>query len=210
MGLAMSEEDKRVAVGISITLSSQLIAAALAMLAILAGYVSFALGQRQVGAMFYLSSCISFGLFTASIYSAGKAITRARDAGYQGNWSLTEGRMEFNVQATTCLFGIAAFFMMMFFSRTPVENSTDRLLEKVVSNLTQSVQDKDRLNLELSAQKDKDMKLDGLLTQQQMVVQELEKRLSVLDSEMKQLQTLMRDSLRKPPPQSSAKPSDPP
>jgi outer membrane murein-binding lipoprotein Lpp len=104
----MADEDKRCAVGFSITLSSQLIAAGLAMLAVEGAYVSYALGARATTRAFVPLSLVAGLAFIVSIFVAGKAITQARNAGFDGGWTLEAGRSMFNWQATLLLVALVA------------------------------------------------------------------------------------------------------
>ncbi|TET47494.1 hypothetical protein E3J62_01300 [candidate division TA06 bacterium] len=102
----MSEEDKRTAVGMSVTLSVQLIGAALAMLTIEAAYVAFVLASRDITGLFVLFGFVTAILFILSIVIAGLGITESRNSGYSGSWRLDVGRKFFNWQAILCLLGL--------------------------------------------------------------------------------------------------------
>jgi hypothetical protein len=101
--------DKRRAVEITVTLSSQLIAAALAMLAVEGALVTYALAERVVHPAFPWVISISFLSFAASIFVAGKGITEARDKGFEGKWHTLIGRNKFNWQAICLLIGLSLF-----------------------------------------------------------------------------------------------------
>lgn len=105
-----SEDDKRNAVQISITLSSQLITAALAMLTVEGAYVAYVLDKRVPEDYFGLVSMLSAIFFILSVFIAGKAITATRNAGFDGNWNLESGKGLFNLQA---LFNALGLFMLM-------------------------------------------------------------------------------------------------
>jgi outer membrane protein OmpA-like peptidoglycan-associated protein len=106
----MCQEDKRSAISFSVTLSSQLVTAALAMLTVEGAFVAFALSNRSVETGFTLFVLLAGVSFILSIVIAGKGITAARDAGFQGNWSLEAGKNYFNWQAILCLTGLVLFF----------------------------------------------------------------------------------------------------
>jgi outer membrane protein OmpA-like peptidoglycan-associated protein len=116
----MCQEDKRSAISFSVTLSSQLVTAALAMLTVEGAFVAFALSNRSVETGFTLFVLLAGVSFILSIVIAGKGITAARDAGFQGNWSLEAGKNYFNWQAILCLTGLVLFFGALFRSGTPV------------------------------------------------------------------------------------------
>jgi hypothetical protein len=126
----MTEEDKRTAVGISVTLSSQLITAALAMLAIEGAFVAFALGNRNVIGGFLCLSVLTAILFILSIFIAGKGITKARNEGFKGTWKLEAGENHFNWQAILCILGLASFMATLLLSGGPRESEIEARIEK--------------------------------------------------------------------------------
>jgi len=129
----MCNEDKRTAIGISISLSGHLITAALAMIAIEGAYLAFALGNREVSEWFYIFASLTASSFIVSILIAGRGITESRDSGFEGNWDITKSKNKFNWQAILCLLGIILFFLTMFSSINPKKseiNSTIKNLEQ--------------------------------------------------------------------------------
>ena len=105
-----AEEDKRGAVSISVSLSSQLITAALAMLTVEGAYVSYVLDKRVPASYFFeIASALSVTCLIASVFLAGGAITAARNAGFAGNWSLDAGKDKFNYQAILNAVGLLLF-----------------------------------------------------------------------------------------------------
>ena len=126
----MSEEDKRTAVGISVTLSGQLITAALAMLAVEGAFVAFALGNRNVVGGFRWLSGLTAILFILSIFVAGKGITKARNDGFNGAWNLQTTKNHFNWQAILCVLGLASFFVTLLLSGGPKKSEIEAKLEK--------------------------------------------------------------------------------
>jgi len=105
----MADEDKRRAVEITVTLSSQLITAALAMLAIEGAYVAYALSERSVTSIFLWAAALSGLSFISSIFIAGKGITEARNSGFAGAWDIQVARRKFNWQAITLLIALLLF-----------------------------------------------------------------------------------------------------
>lgn len=122
----MGTEDRRVAVGISITLSGQLIAAALAMLAIEGAFVSYAVANREVSPGFVPVAILAAVCFIASIFVAGKAITRSRNSGHAGIWDLAAGGNLYDWQAKLSLAGLVAFFTTVVLMGTPKERQLVR------------------------------------------------------------------------------------
>lgn len=139
----MSEEDKRAAVSISINLSTQLIAAALATLAVQGAYASYALGDRAVRPGFTILCIISAILLVASIFVAGKGITEARNSGYEGRWELAIGKKKFNGQAILCLAALLVFGVTLLRSGPPKS-------EDLQTRTLQLAADMQRIHEELS------------------------------------------------------------
>ncbi len=127
----MSDEDKRTAVGITITLSSQLILAALTMLTIESAYAAFVLNDRIVSWWFILVVSASAVAFVASIFIAGKAMTSSRDSGYNGAWRLDTGKNQFNWQAILSLVGLVLFGLSIRLTGV----SKDTIMTKSLSDL---------------------------------------------------------------------------
>src|SRR5215207_6304039 len=125
----MNEEDKRAAVAISLNLSTQIIAAALALLAVEGAYAGYALGGRQVKSGFIFACSLSTALVVASIFIAGKGITAARNAGYSGSWDLNVGKNHFNWQAMLCLLALLSFGIALLLSGPSNE---DAIKDKVL------------------------------------------------------------------------------
>lgn len=131
----MCAEDKRTAVNITTNLSSQLIAAALAMLAIEGGVISFVYGQRETEEWFMYLIIIAAAAFVISIFLAGKGITKLRDSGMDGIWDISKGKNYFNWQAISCLAGLCFFFASAFH----IGAEKDKGLESRVASLISSI-----------------------------------------------------------------------
>jgi hypothetical protein len=115
-------DDKRAAIAFSVTLSGQLVTAGLAMMAVEGAFVSYALGSRIIGTSFVVAAAIAALMFISSIFMAGKGITAARNAGFQGNWDLAAGKTRFNLQATFLLLGLTSL-VVMFLASGPSKQS---------------------------------------------------------------------------------------
>jgi hypothetical protein len=127
----MAADDQRAAVGFSITLSGQLIAASTATLAVVCAYVSYALGNRTPPWYFYVCVLSAAFLIVFSIFKGGKGIVKARNAGFGARWSLEDGKNEFNVQAIS-LIGALLLLGIGFLSSGPIkEQKLDQKLENV-------------------------------------------------------------------------------
>lgn len=128
-----TEEDKRNAVQISITLSSQLVTAALAMLTVEGAYVAYVLDKRVPEDYFGLVSMLSAIFFILSVFIAGKAITAARNAGFDGNWNLESGKGQFNLQA---LFNALGLFLLV---GVVLLSGTSKREDTIAKNITSSM-----------------------------------------------------------------------
>ena len=89
-------ENKKDAVNIGVTLSTQLISASLTMIAVLGAFATFIIDKREVGFLFYVLIGISFLSFIASIFIGGKGIDKARKSGFDGKWNLDDTKQPFN------------------------------------------------------------------------------------------------------------------
>jgi len=115
-------EDKRSAVQIGITLSSQLIAAALAMITIIGAFVAFVMDKKVVGTLYYIFVGCSFLSFIISIYFGGKGINQAREDGFTANWNLANTKDQFNKQGIFSFLGIILFIISLFIGETKETN----------------------------------------------------------------------------------------
>jgi len=128
-------EDQRKAVEFSVNLSGQLIAAAVAILAVEAAYVSYVLGSRVYSGWFIPIAGIAAMAFIVSVYSAGKGITAARNSGFEGRWLLSEGKKQFNFQAVSLLIGLGAFGLMTLMSGPTKESELERRVTELQKEL---------------------------------------------------------------------------
>lgn len=117
----MSSEDQRAAANISVILSGQLMAAALAMLAVEGAVLSFVYSYRITGYFFFTFIVLAAIFFICSIGVAGKGITDLRDKGYEGNWEPKLTKNHFDRQAKLCILGLSCFFLSAFFIGQPKE-----------------------------------------------------------------------------------------
>ena len=142
----MGIEDEREAVKLSVTLSNQLVAAALAMIAVEGAFSVFVIGNRLVSNWFFLFALLTFAFFVASIFVGGKGTSASCSSGFKGKWSLEAGTKRFNLQAIFCLVALSAFIFTLFLS-----NPKETQFQKDVRALKEDVQStKDQLNNALS------------------------------------------------------------
>ena len=114
MKVVGSDEDRRTAAGITVALSSQLIAASLAALGFAVAAWTFVADKRQTGLVWGICCFGSFGAFVASIFVGGKGITHVRNHGFNGNWNLDAAKGSFNRQAFLCFIALAIFLLSLF------------------------------------------------------------------------------------------------
>ena len=119
--------DKKDAVNIGVTLSGQLITAALAMIAVIGTFATFIIDKRNVGFGYYLVSGGAFLSFVVSIYFGGKGIDKARKDGFTGNWNLDNTRAFFNNQSFTAFLGIALFAISVFLGKEKADDLKDNV-----------------------------------------------------------------------------------
>lgn len=122
-------ENKKDAVNIGVTLSTQLISASLTMIAVLGAFATFIIDKREVGLLFYVLIGISFLTFAASILLGGKGIDKARKSGFTGQWNLDDTKTCFNWQALLCGFGLLFFILSIFIGKEKSDTQLDRLLK---------------------------------------------------------------------------------
>jgi hypothetical protein len=136
--MAGAPEDYRIAVGFSVTLSGQLVQAAVTLLTVQGAYVAYALASRETKCGFELIAILAFFTFIVSIYFSGKGVTEARNAGFEGKWGPDAGKAYFNKQAILLLAGVAFLVAMLFLSGNSKESDSTRKLaefSQVVSTL---------------------------------------------------------------------------
>jgi len=179
----MADEDKRSAIGFSITLSSQLIAAALAMLAVEGAYVAYALGSREPNTIFVPLASLAAVAFIISVFIAGKAITAARDAGFSGGWSLDAGKSQFNWQALLLLVALGLLGATFLASG----RSKESILETKVEGLRNDIQ---RLETQLKV----------LPVEHQKAKQHLEQQIRSLTDELRRFRQELPSAPAKVPP----------
>lgn len=122
-------EDLRVAVGFSVTLSGQLVQAAVTLLTVQGAYVAYALASRDTKCGFEVAAGLAFLVFIFSIYFSGKGVTAARNAGFLGAWDLNAGKSYFNLQASLLLAGVVLLIVMIFLSGNSKESDVAKKLE---------------------------------------------------------------------------------
>jgi hypothetical protein len=143
-------EDRKAAVSMWVTLSSQVIAATLAIIAIEGAFVTYVLDKRLPGPGFYILIVLSIVSLVFSILNGGVGISRLTVAGSVGRWGLKDGSPYFGKQSLACLVGVVLFFLALFFSGgTKEENQAKEL--KALQDKIQVIESRSK---ELSSQLD--------------------------------------------------------
>jgi hypothetical protein len=126
---SMGVENKIAAVNIGVNLSNQIITAALAMIAVLGAFTTYAIEKREVGFGFYLLIGMSFASFVISIFKGGKGIDKARKCGADGNWEPNNTESHFNWQGILCFVGIILFCVSVFIGNEKKDDLTNKVSE---------------------------------------------------------------------------------
>lgn len=169
-------ENKKDAVNIGVTLSTQLISASLTMIAVLGAFATFIIDKREVGLLFYALIGISFLTFILSIFLGGKGIDKARKSGFDGKWNLDDTKESFNWQALLCGMGLLFFILSIFIGKEKSDTQLDRL----------SKTEKDIYAIQL---------IDSL---RQVEVKQLKEEIKLINGQLEEMKvTIKTDSLPK-------------
>lgn len=162
--MTIAPEDKRTAVGLSTTLSGQLVQAAVAILTVEGAYIAYALVSRQTHTSFGFVAFLAAVAFVLSVYFSGKGITEARNAGFAGDWNLASGKKYFNLQTLSLMSGLVLFAAMLFLSgsskESALESKIEALSEEVVrlhEELAQTRRQASEANKRLSERMDAEL-----------------------------------------------------
>ncbi len=119
--------DKKDAVNIGVTLSTQIITASLTMIAVIGAFMTFVMDKRYVGITYFLIIGGAFLCFIASIILGGRGIDKARKYGFDGTWTIDRTKSLFNKQSIFALIGIILFSISIFIGK----NKPDELKSKI-------------------------------------------------------------------------------
>lgn len=151
MGLG---ENKRFALNIGVTLSTQLINACLSMLAVIGAVFIFILDKRETTFLFYLLIILGFISFIISIILGGKGIDKVRKKSFKGELSIECSKKHFNRQAITCLIGIISSLSSLFFtSKILPDNSALDSIKNSLEEIHIQNKELDSLKIELNSMK---------------------------------------------------------
>ena len=138
-------DDKKDAVNIGVTLSSQIIAASLTMIAIIGAFTAFVIDKRDVGIGYYFLTGGAFSCSILSIILGGKGIDKARKSGFNGNWSIADTKSFFNWQSLVALLGVVLFAISVFIG----DEKKDRFIPKI--------EKQEKLIIKLEKSRDEDL-----------------------------------------------------
>lgn len=106
-----SNQNKLESVKIGISLSQNLITASLGLLTILGGAIIYLVKEEKVNFYAYATLGLSLLALLISIRFGYFGISRARNNGFRGWWSITAGERDFNAQTNFCILAIFLFLM---------------------------------------------------------------------------------------------------
>lgn len=130
----MSQENNKLeAVKIGIGLSTQFIAAALGLLTLIGGVITFLLSTKDYGIPPVTFLVLGVLLLLSSIYSGFIGIAKARNNGSRGIWTLRVSQSYFDWQSIFGILGILSFAISIsiLLSTSPKKNE---LLTKIGEN----------------------------------------------------------------------------
>lgn len=137
-------ENKKAAVQIGINLSSSIFSASLVILAMLSGFSTFILQEKEINFLFWFSLIIlffSFSAFVISIYWGGKGIDKARKDGVTGNWDIKFTKREFDNQTKWCILGLVLFLILFLLNignqKQSIPNRETIIMQKTLEELVE-------------------------------------------------------------------------
>jgi hypothetical protein len=148
----MPDDDKREAVKMMATLSGQLVAAALAIIALGGGLTGYVLANRDVDSSFYVLAILTFVAFVLSIYFGGRGVSASSRSGYESKWDISASKSSYNTQAVSCIAGLILLFATAFFTGTPKTSDAMQQISKQnieIGRLTQELRSLSKSNEEL-------------------------------------------------------------
>jgi len=135
---SLGMSDKKDAVNIGVTLSTQIITASLTMIAVIGAFAAFVIDKRDVGLTYYLITGGAFFCFIISIVLGGKGIDKARKSGFAGTWTIDETKDFFNRQSIIALLGVILFSISIFVGKEKPDELKSKIdnQEKTINELT--------------------------------------------------------------------------
>jgi hypothetical protein len=169
-----SHENQRTAVGLLVTLSSQLTTTALALIAVENAIVAYVLSNNDPNTGFTLIAFLSSLFFVSSIMLGGKGISKCGLLGHGGNWAINVGGWYFNWQAISGFLGLILLIISItYFSGTTKKSIIENGVEKVSTDLHRINDSINSLASDYkSLQKNVQSNQDAILT----IIKDIEKR----------------------------------
>jgi hypothetical protein len=136
--MAATTEDEREAVNMGVSLSSQLLSAAFALMGIIGGFITYIL-ENENSIFTYTSFGGGLFLYACSIYQGSIGITVARNNGFLGNWKLNVSKKYFNRQSIYLVIGTLLLILTIFLTKeqedltVQAQKKANVLLEKNLS-----------------------------------------------------------------------------
>lgn len=143
----MLDEDKRAAANMTVTLSTQLMTASLAIIAVEGAVYTFVLDKRTPTNLFTFLVMLVFFFFILSIYMGGRGVNKVRKAVFDGSWKINDVRDEFAWQALLGVVGLVCLFLSLSQTGKSKEDSTQQELSNLkvaVEQLKQSRADSEK------------------------------------------------------------------
>ncbi len=137
----MLDEDKRAAANITVTLSTQLMAASLAVIAVEGAIYTFVNDKRIPSGWFTVFVILVFFFFLLSIYMGGRGVNKLRKAVFDGTWTIDLVKNEFAWQAFLGVLGIICLFV----SLATAGKAKEENMQQDLSNLRQTVEKQQQL-----------------------------------------------------------------
>lgn len=114
--MAATPEDERDAVNMGVSLSSQLLSAAFALMGIIGGFITYILENKN-STFTYITFGGGLFLYACSIYQGSIGITVARNNGFLGSWKLDVSKKYFNRQSTYLVIGTLLLILTIFLTK---------------------------------------------------------------------------------------------
>lgn len=175
----MLDEDNRTAANMTVTLSTQLMAASLAIIAVEGAIYTFVNDKRIPSGWFTVFVVLVFLFFLLSIYMGGRGVNKVRKAVSDGTWTINLVRDEFAWQALLGVLGI----MCLFVSLATAGKTKEETIQQDMSNLSHTIE-KQQQGLDGFEKRLEELKEQDLSNLRQTI----EKQQQVLDGLKKQLE----------------------
>jgi len=155
-----NQESQKTAVSMWSGLSSQLITAALAVIAVEGALITFVLDKYVSAHWVWIPTFISVALLISSVWMGGKGINAMATKGSDGDWNIDHGAWDFQLQALMCLLGLI-FFGMALLSLPLLATKKEDAVEKNLIDIKQILVNQQQMQTQINSL---EMKIDGNTT----------------------------------------------